>query len=246
MAVEWIRAFTPRASRRSAPRRSTLPSGLNAHCVHPHGSIRFAASHSPQRVYSIRSGNDRYCRVARAGFPAQALTRTGRGDVGIELRRTQPQAEGYQPHPFGCEVGSHFRHGPCFRRPPCDPGQSDFPSPVLISALHNLSETGLPMRRGDLSADSRAPPPRLVCPTPRSEASATSYPALRLGCAAAYATAEYPEPLCLARARAISRTASEDVTPRSSLVRAHAPDRPSRPASVPLSRSSLQVAVSPC
>jgi hypothetical protein len=36
-------------------------------------------------------------------------------------------------------VGSQFHHGPCFRKPPCDPGQSDFPNPVLASAPPSFS-----------------------------------------------------------------------------------------------------------
>ena len=42
--------------------------------------------------------------------------------------------EGFQPRPFGCEVGSQFHHEPRFPRPPYDPGRSDFPSPVLTLA----------------------------------------------------------------------------------------------------------------
>jgi hypothetical protein len=38
--------------------------------------------------------------------------------VGIELGRAVPQVEGYQPRPFGCEVGSQFRHRPRFPGPP--------------------------------------------------------------------------------------------------------------------------------
>ncbi len=34
-----------------------------------------------------------------------------------------------------------------FLKPPCDPGQSDFPSPVLTSALHHFSGIGLPPHR---------------------------------------------------------------------------------------------------
>ena len=38
--------------------------------------------------------------------------------------------------PFGCGLGSQFHHGSRFTKPPYDPGRSDFPSPVLTSALH--------------------------------------------------------------------------------------------------------------
>ena len=35
-------------------------------------------------------------------------------------------------------MGSQFHHRPRFHRPPYDPGRSDFPSPVLTSALHAI------------------------------------------------------------------------------------------------------------
>ena len=63
--------------------------------------------------------------------------------------------EGFHPRPFGCEVGSHFHHGPRFPRPPYDPGRSDFPSPVLTLAFPWKSSRS---RRG-LSAGSHTPLP---------------------------------------------------------------------------------------
>src|SRR4029077_6869571 len=44
-----------------------------------------------------------------------------------------------------------------FLKPPCDPGQSDFPSPVLTSALHHFSGVGLPPHRR-AQALARIPP----------------------------------------------------------------------------------------
>jgi hypothetical protein len=41
--------------------------------------------------------------------------------VGIELGRADFQVEGYQPRPFGCEVGSQFHHGHVSRGPPIIP-----------------------------------------------------------------------------------------------------------------------------
>ena len=41
--------------------------------------------------------------------------------VGIEPERADLQVEGYQPHPFGCEVGSQFHHGHVSRGPPIIP-----------------------------------------------------------------------------------------------------------------------------
>src|SRR5262245_58126664 len=41
--------------------------------------------------------------------------------VGIELVRAYWKVEGYQSRPFGCEVGSQFRHGHVFRGSPIIP-----------------------------------------------------------------------------------------------------------------------------
>jgi hypothetical protein len=38
--------------------------------------------------------------------------------VGIELERAGLQVEGYQPRPFGCEVGSQFHRDHVSRGPP--------------------------------------------------------------------------------------------------------------------------------
>ena len=57
-----------------------------------------------------------------------------------------------------CEVGAQFHHTSRFRRPPCDPGRSDFPSPVLtLAVLREPSRNG-----GSSSADARTPLPAPV------------------------------------------------------------------------------------
>ena len=57
------------------------------------------------------------------------------------------------------EVGSSFHHGPRFRRPPCDPGRWDFPSPVLTLAfLRSPSHTAR-----SSSADPPTPRHSMVC-----------------------------------------------------------------------------------
>ncbi len=45
----------------------------------------------------------------------------GSGLVGIELGRASCRREGYQPRPFGCEVGSQFPHDYVSRGPPIMP-----------------------------------------------------------------------------------------------------------------------------
>jgi hypothetical protein len=41
--------------------------------------------------------------------------------IGIELGRANGEVEGYQPRPFGCEVGSHFHQRNVSRGPPIIP-----------------------------------------------------------------------------------------------------------------------------
>jgi hypothetical protein len=41
--------------------------------------------------------------------------------IGIELGRANGKVEGYQPRPFGCEVGSHFHQRHVSRGPPIIP-----------------------------------------------------------------------------------------------------------------------------
>jgi len=96
---------------------------------------------------------------------------------------------------FTCPF-SHL-HSPRFHKPPYDPGRSDFPSPVLVSALHAI------FRIKVFPID-----PRLKCwftYTPwfygwpvssPHRATDIPIPALRLGVCDLYGTTEYPEPLC--------------------------------------------------
>ncbi len=57
--------------------------------------------------------------------------RSVRAAVGIEIRRAHLQVE-------------QFNHKPRFLKPPYDPGRSDFPSPVLTSALSPFISANLP------------------------------------------------------------------------------------------------------
>ena len=57
------------------------------------------------------------------------------------------------------EVGASFPHGPRFRRPPCDPGRWDCPSPVLTLAPRRSP----PHTARSLRADSHTPLRGMVC-----------------------------------------------------------------------------------
>src|SRR5215470_9802114 len=63
--------------------------------------------------------------------------------VGIELVRAYWKVEGYHSRPFGCEVGSQFRHGHVFRSPPIIPDGRVSPGPV---GSLGLSRVSLPLR----------------------------------------------------------------------------------------------------
>ena len=114
------------------------------------------------------------------------------------------------------EVGSSFSHGPRFRRPPCDPGQWDFPSPVLtLAPRRSPSRTA----RG-LSADSHPPLRSMVCFHGRSM--------VRRSHMSGYSwSGQVPRgPLHAQGVTScvmVSRTMSVGVTPRALLVRTHAP-----------------------
>jgi hypothetical protein len=138
------------------------------------------------------------------------------------------------------EVGASFHRGPRFRRPPCDPGQWAFPSPVLtLTPRRSPSHTA----RG-FSADSHTPLRRLVCFHGRS--------IVRRPDMSGYSwSGQVPRvPLHaqgVTSSVMVSSTMSVGVTPRSSLIRTHAPVLTPPAASVISSAGgSMQVAVSPC
>jgi len=112
---------------------------------------------------------------------------------------------------------------PRFPRPPCDPGWSDFPNPVLTLAVAHKTFPIAAEFKCSVHVQSATPPVCFVgwftCEdrfTPGSVSE--NHPG----------TAKCPEPLCLKTVfrlseRCLSCTFSEGVTPPSSLLRAHAP-----------------------
>ena len=89
------------------------------------------------------------------------------------------------------------------------------------------------------------------CPAPSSRFQPRMKSSSESGCVLSLETAECPEPLCPWRALpahgATSRVASEDITPPSSLIRAHASDQvPPGRLGGPSYAGSLQVVASPC
>ena len=91
-------------------------------------------------------------RRSGGGYPAGPMrpSRWGRGRSGARA----PLGGGFPaPALSVCWVGSHFHLGPRFPGPPCDPGRSDFPSPVLTLAFLWRSAR----YRRNSSADSRTP-----------------------------------------------------------------------------------------
>ena len=89
--------------------------------------------------------------------------------VGMELGRAGSQVEGYQPRPFGCEVGSQFHHGHVSRGPPIMPDGRI--SRVRFEALAFLP-WAFPAWQGFKRWFAYAPT-SAVCPRPRSMATST-------------------------------------------------------------------------
>jgi hypothetical protein len=116
-----------------------------------------------------------------------------------------------------CEVGASFHHGPRFRRPPCDPGRWDFPSPVLALVCPCGRLPGL--------GEAQVLPHIHPSPWRLTSQGVPLFPGPT--CPATPGTTRCPEPLCTIEVLPLSSrsswTTSAGVTPPSSLVRAHAP-----------------------
>jgi hypothetical protein len=164
------------------------------------------------------------------------MTRGHRDSVEIEIRRARRM-----------ESRSNW---PRFLKPLYDPGRSDFPSPVLASALTVFVRACLPPRRETAVLAHPSPRHREVCITPSPQ---HGHRRIRLSVwvrahRRGRRVPRAPLPgTGVTRAGAASTAAWRGVTPSSSLVRAHAPDHPPPSASgSPLVAGSLQVVTSPC
>jgi hypothetical protein len=114
------------------------------------------------------------------------------------------------------EVGSSFLHGPRFRRPPCAPGRSDVPRPVLtLASLRSPSH-----RVRSFSADPHTPLPVMVCFQGRSIVHRPDMSGYSWSCHVPRAPLHDQGVTSLV---VVSWTTSAGVTPPSSLLRAHAP-----------------------
>ena len=139
---------------------------------------------------------------------------------------------------------------PRFLKPLYDPGRSDFPSPVLASVLHAISQGGPSPTARNCGAGAPFAPTRWSLPRPFATLQASRNPALclvrtRLSWPPS-AQSPFARSGCYPR-RGDLKAAWRGVTPSSSLVRAHAPDHPPPHASArALCAGSLQVLASPC
>ena len=143
--------------------------------------------------------------------------------VGIELGAPTLDG-GFPAPPFRLRSGFTVPPWPRFPRPPCDPGWSDFPNPVLTLAVAHKTFPIAAEFKCSVHVQSATPPVCFVgwftCEdrfTPGSVSE--NHPG----------TAKCPEPLCLKTVfrlseRCLSCISSEGVAPPSSLLRAHAPD----------------------
>ena len=141
--------------------------------------------------------------------------RSQRAGVEIEIRRARR-----------VESCSNW---PRFLKPLYDPGRSDFPSPVLASVLHAISQGGPSPSARNCGAGAPFAPTRWSLPRPFATMQAPRNPALCLvrtrlswppSAQSPFArSGRYPR-------RGGLKAAWRGVTPSSSLVRAHAPDHP--------------------
>ena len=139
---------------------------------------------------------------------------------------------------------------PRFLKPLYDPGRSDFPSPVLASVLHAISQGGPSPSARNCGAGAPFAPSRWSLHRPFATMQASRNPALclvrtRLSWPPS-AQSPFARSGCYPR-RGGLKAAWRGVTPSSSLVRAHAPDHPPPRASARALRAgSLQVLASRC
>jgi len=122
-----------------------------------------------------------------------------------------------------------FYHSSRFHKPPCNPGRSDFPNPVLVSAPRIVF--WIQTFRYSLRFKCRLTytPSQYSLPVPSFRESTSFLPVRCLDVDGLPETTEYPESLCLAwvlpTSRMTFKVISEDITLPSLLIRTHAPDR---------------------
>jgi hypothetical protein len=119
---------------------------------------------------------------------------------------------------------------PRFLKPLYDPGQSDFPNPVLASALHGISQDGPSSTTRNCSAGALFAPTQRSLHRPFAITQAPQELQLSVWLRAHRHNHRVPRaPLPgagVTRAGAASKAAWRGVTPSSSLIRAHASDHP--------------------
>ncbi len=177
------------------------------------------------------------------------MTQGHRDLVGIEIERAHRAGPAAVPS-LSLRALPQAPNWPRFSKPPYDPGRSDFPSPVLASALTVFVRASLPPRRETAVLAHPSPRHRGVCtaPSPRRRPRRTQLRVWLRAHRHGHRVPRAPLPSTgVTRAGAASRAAWRGVTPSSSLIRAHAPDHPPPSASGSSSAAgSLQVVTSPC
>ncbi len=140
---------------------------------------------------------------------------------------------------------------PRFLKPLYDPGRSDFPNPVLASALHGISQSGPSSTTRNCSAGALFAPTQRSLHRPFATTQAPQEPSSASGCVPIVVATECPEPLCPERVLPAPgqprRPPGEALPPRRrsyGLMRQTIP-LPAPPVR-PLRAGSLQVVTSPC
>jgi hypothetical protein len=153
------------------------------------------------------------------------MTRGHRGSVGIEVERAHRGGTHRRSR-----SGPRSLARPRFPKPPYDPGQSDFPNPVLASALHGISQGRPSSTTRNCSAGALFAPTQRSLHRPFAITQAPQELQLSVWLRAhrhSHRVPRAPLPRTgVTRARAASQAAWRGVTPSSSLIRAHASDHP--------------------
>jgi len=145
---------------------------------------------------------------------------------------------------FRCTCPSSHLHSPRLHKPPCDPGRSVFPSPVLASAPHSIYQIQPCLHELRLKCWHTYTPFPCSLPVPSSRENMAFFPVQCLDAHVVLGTAECPESLCqvwvLPMTWMTLKVISEDITLPSQLLRTHASDR------IPPSDSVFPCTLGPC
>jgi hypothetical protein len=229
------------------PRKIAAAAGLGPTPVHASAGRKsppkLLISRQLYIIYIVGSAGGFRGRTARAGPTGCGCLppphRTVHAVVGIEIERAHRAGPAAVPS-LSLRALPQAPNWSRFSKPPYDPGRSDFPSPVLASVLHAISQGGPSPTARNCGAGAPFAPTRwsLLRPFATTRPSKTQLSVWLPTDCRGHRVPRAPLPRAgVIRAGAASKAAWRGVTPSSSLIRAHAPDHPPPCASgVPVAR----------